>query len=200
MHGLDATVPSLIVHVGLYLSSVAAPFPFIRFPGWLGPRLYMVSACYQTVASSLMLLVAFSLEDGRDLPQPELWALLSAATGMTLVGAGLMATFVRREYRHTFYKVGKNLRGKHRITATQYCYQRFTTLPYAHEPTHLQHKSLKSLLTWAWLERTECSYGDGTNASRANVLNFATWAWPASDQVRGWLENWEQWERDPPEW
>ena len=65
-------------------------------------------ACYQTIVIPLMLLVAFSLEDGRDLPQP-VWTLLSAAIGTTLVGAGLMVTFVRREYRHTFYKVGKNL-------------------------------------------------------------------------------------------
>ena len=99
----------MIAHVAFYLASVAAPFPFLRFPGYLGPRLYMVSACYQTIASPLMLLVAFGLEDGRDLPQSEPWALLSAAIGTTLVGAGLMVTFMRREYRHTFYKVGKNL-------------------------------------------------------------------------------------------
>ena len=109
MHGLDATGPSLLMHVGIYIASVAAPFPFLRFPGYLGPRLYMASVCYQTIASPLMLLVAFGLKDGRNLPQSELWALLSAAIGTTLVGAGLMAAFVRREYRHTFYKVGNNL-------------------------------------------------------------------------------------------
>ena len=97
----------MIAHVAFYLASVAAPFPFLRFPGYLGPRLYMVSACYQTIASPLMLLVAFSLEDGRDLPQPELWALLSVATGTTLVGAGLMAAFVRGKYRPTFYRVSE---------------------------------------------------------------------------------------------
>ena len=47
------------------------------------------------------------MEDGRDLPQPELWAVLSAATATTLVGAGMMAAFMRENYRHTFYKVGE---------------------------------------------------------------------------------------------
>ena len=97
----------MFIHIGFYLASVAAPFPILRFPGYLGPRLYMLSACYQTIASPLMLLVAFSLEDGRNLPRPELWALLSAATGTKLFGAGLMAAFVRGKYRHTFYKVSE---------------------------------------------------------------------------------------------
>ena len=80
-----------------------------------------------------MLLVAFSLEDGRDLPQPEVWALLSTATGTALVGASLIAAFVRGKYRHTFYKVGK-LQGRHRVEAMQYRYRRFTTRPNAHDP------------------------------------------------------------------
>ena len=83
----------------------------------------MLNACYQAIASPLMLLVAFSLEDGRNLPRPELWALLSAATGTTLVGAGLMAAFVRRKYRHTFYKVSE-LSEKSFVLAIESRYQR----------------------------------------------------------------------------
>ena len=52
-----------------------------------------------------------------------------------------------------------------------------------------------------WFERTVCDFGDGVDASRAFVLDFATWAWPASDQVRAWLEaGWEKWEREQPTW
>ena len=52
-----------------------------------------------------------------------------------------------------------------------------------------------------WEERTVCVFGDGMDASRANVLNYATWSWPASDQVRAWLEaGWEKWEREQPSW
>ena len=57
------------------------------------------------------------------------------------------------------------------------------------------------LIKWMWFERTVCEYGDGTDASRASVLGFAAWSWPASDQVRAWLEaGWEKWEREQPSW
>ena len=52
-----------------------------------------------------------------------------------------------------------------------------------------------------WEERTNCHRGQGTDASRANVLSYAVWAWPAPDQVRDWLEaGWETWEREEPDW
>ena len=63
-----------------------------------------------------------------------------------------------------------------------------------------QHKSFKTLILWMWDERTRCRKGDGQDASRANVLDFATWVWPPSDQVRTWLEGWERWEREQPAW
>jgi len=105
MRGLDAAVPSALMHLMLYIVSIAAPFPLLRFPGYLGPSLYCASVCYQTIASPLMLLVAFSMEGGSGLPQAELWALLGVATVVLLVGATLMGCYMVPEYRKTFYQV-----------------------------------------------------------------------------------------------
>jgi len=70
-----------------------------------------------------------------------------------------------------------------------------------HYHTHTtQHKSFKTLIKWMWDERTCCTFGDGPDASRASVLDDATWAWPSNDQVRTWLENWGRWEREQPAW
>ena len=71
----------------------------------LGPSLYCASVCYQTIASPLMLLVAFSMEGGSGMPQTELWALLGVATVVLLVGASLVGCYMVPEYRKTFYQV-----------------------------------------------------------------------------------------------
>ena len=113
VHGLDAAVPSVLTHVGFYLGSVAAPFPFFRFPGYLGPSLYCASVCYQTIASPLMLLVAFRLDGGGRLPRTQLWALLGGATVAVLLGAGLMRYYMVPGYRETFYKVSGMILTQH---------------------------------------------------------------------------------------
>ena len=52
-----------------------------------------------------MLLVAFSINEHRGLPQAELWLLLAATTLGLLVGAGMMGYWMVPEYQKTFYKV-----------------------------------------------------------------------------------------------
>ena len=66
---------------------------------------------------------------------------------------------------------------------------------------YAQHKSFKTLVQWIWMERKQCTLGEGTDASRAGALEIATWAWPPSDQVRAWLEEgWAKWEKEEPDW
>ena len=60
--------------------------------------------------------------------------------------------------------------------------------------------SYKELVKWMWQERTICTLGEGTEASRAHVLNLATWAWPSDDLVLAFLEGWERWETELPAW
>lgn len=55
-------------------------------------------------------------------------------------------------------------------------------------------------LMWMWEKRTACSYGEGLDASRANALGFAAWTWPSNDEVRAFLEGWEEWEKEQPDW
>ena len=95
------------MHVIFYLSSLAAPFPLLRFPGYLGPALYCASMCYQLLVSPLMLFVALSLDGRGALPHTELRVLLLIAMSLALLGMGLMACYMVPEKRATFYKVNK---------------------------------------------------------------------------------------------
>ena len=99
MQGLDAALPSVLVHVIFYLSSLAAPFPLLRFPGYLGPTLYCASMCYQLLVSPLMLFVALSLDGRGALPHTVLWVLLLIAMSLALLGMGLMALYMVPEKR-----------------------------------------------------------------------------------------------------
>ena len=105
IQGLDAALPSVLVHMMIYLSSLAAPFPLLRFPNYLGPALYCASMCYQLLVSPLMLFVALSLDGRGTLPHTELWVLLLVAVSLALLGIGLMACYMVPEKRPTFYKV-----------------------------------------------------------------------------------------------
>lgn len=112
MWGLDGAFPSLLMHVIIYLGSVAAPFPFLRVAGFLGPALYSPAVCYQVLVSPVMLLVAFSMEGGVELPEAESWALLGVTTATILFGASLMWCFMVPKFRNTFYvKVNSKGRG-----------------------------------------------------------------------------------------
>ena len=50
-----------------------------------------------------------------------------------------------------------------------------------------------------WQERTFGNKGEGQDYSRADVLGYAVWAWPADEKVRSWLAvKWTSWEREQP--
>ena len=155
------------MHIMLYLGSLAAPFPVVRYPGFLGPAIYAGSVCYQMAVSPLMLTVALSLDSKGHLPHTMLWVLLLSAKALAMLGVGLMACFMVPEKRKTFYK----------------------------------HMSLKTYVDeHCWETRTQCNWGQGHDASRADALYFATWAWPPSHKVRTWLERWDRWEEEKPTW
>ena len=51
------------------------------------------------------------------------------------------------------------------------------------------------------MEREMCTFGEGSDGYRADVVDFAAWVWPPSDQVRAWLEEgWAKWEKEEPDW
>ena len=129
------------------------------------------------------------------MPQAELWGILGVATVVLLVGASLMGCYMVPQYRKTFYQVMRVPLGSVSFS------QVISTLPIRYPtPRLVQHKSFKAQIMWIWDERTCCVSGDGQDASRADALGFATWAWPPNERVRRWLENWERWEREKPAW
>ena len=50
-----------------------------------------------------------------------------------------------------------------------------------------------------WEQRTFGNKGEGQDYSRADVLGYAVWTWPADAKINAWLEEkWDGWERDQP--
>ena len=66
-----------------------------------------------------------------------------------------------------------------------------------------------SQLIWHSIEHLTATYvfvvvplhQSHVDGSKANVLSFAPWTWPANEKVRDWLEQgWARWEEEKPEW
>ena len=127
----------------IYLSSLAAPFPFIRAPGFLSPALYCASMCYQLLVSPLMLLVALSLDGRGTLPPTGLWALLLIAMSLALLGMGLMACYIVPEKRATFYKVRTK-----RVLSAQRAASSSSHPPFPHPPPPVPCSTSRSRPTW----------------------------------------------------
>jgi hypothetical protein len=65
-HGLDGFGFSLLIHLGCYISILAAPFPIVRFPTLLTPRIYAGSLIYMLTINFGMVFVSYRAFDGTD--------------------------------------------------------------------------------------------------------------------------------------
>ena len=103
LQGLDAALPSIVMHIIFYLSSLAAPFPFYVSPATWARDLRW-SACYQ-LAAALMLVVALFRLKGH------LHDAMGAAAerdGVALVGADGMLHGARKAedvYKHRSFRL-----------------------------------------------------------------------------------------------
>ena len=168
--GFEGVVPSIVVNTMILLSSLAAPCPLLRFPGMLGPSLFVVMIAYGLVVNPLMLFKGISLLDEKGLvglPVSMLWTVLVVATLVAVLGLALMFGFMKPKYRSTFYK---------HHTIRQYV------------------EELWEERTWS------SHYGPGKDCSRADIVeSVATWTWPLGNKVGLWMnENWAEWEEKPP--
>ena len=103
----ESTVFSLCVHVGWYLSTLAAPFTGGRAPFLLSPSVYGGSVVYTLACSNpLMLELAYKFSSDKQ-PKPE-WQTAAMALGATsalsVVGAICTLASTNERFRSTFYK------------------------------------------------------------------------------------------------
>mmetsp|Transcript_99194 Transcript_99194/g.283738 ORF Transcript_99194/g.283738 Transcript_99194/m.283738 type:complete len:525 (+) Transcript_99194:697-2271(+) len=170
--GADTFLGSLIIDIVLYVLSIGAPFFLLRFPGYLGPSIYLLWCLYQLAVNPIMIAVGLQL-DGRkeqvdiELSEGLLLLAVAVAAFMALVGFAVSIAFMNHGCRKTF----------------------------------LGRLSFRQYLAELWESRTWAPIGKGLDASRADLISFSRFYWPPNDKVKAWLEpNWDGWVAAPPQW
>ena len=171
--GTDGFGISLVVHVVYYAGMLAAPLPMGRHPSCAGPRAYSILVVYSLAINSVIMTVGFQIDrsdGGRN-------AIATSEPMMRLVlltatAVALCGAMVTWRYMNE-----------------------------DHRSTFYRHESLQQQMDWMWENRTTAPRGSGRDAARAHLLITASWRyWPPTDKVKAWLSQWEEWEREPPEW
>ena len=103
--GVDGAAPALFLHLIWYICLVAAPFPGIRAPSLITPRIYFIGQLYMLTINFVIVFVCFRVFNGIDfLEETHAWLMLSTATLLCLVSGGVSFYYVPNSHRHTFYR------------------------------------------------------------------------------------------------
>ena len=171
--GSDGVVMSLVTHFCDYASMLAAPMPLTRHPAWLGLRAWSIGVAYSLAINPVIMLVGFRI-DRSDGGRSAIGATASVM-GLVLFAATAVA-----------------------VCGAMIAWR---CMDASHRPTFYRHESCRQQTDWMWENRTTAPRGSGRDAARAHVLVSASWRyWPPADKVKAWLSQWDEWEREPPEW
>ena len=171
--GLDTLVPSILCQILLYLSMLAAPFPFLRAPNHVGPTLWLGWVAYGLLVNPIMVIVGFHSGQGSEVltPEAEAWLALGISSCVSLMGALLMAAFMNKSHRRTFYSPRSFVR---------------------HVNDLWENRTL--------LHFSDGSFATGHDASRGNIIKMSVKFWVSTEKLRTWLASWDEWEAEQPRW
>jgi len=105
LHGLDGVGFSLLFHFGYYLGLLAAPFPLIRLPANLTPRVYAGSIVYMLVINFGMVFFSYRVHDGTDfLSEGQAFLGLATLTIICVISGRIAYHYMPDSHRGTFHK------------------------------------------------------------------------------------------------
>ena len=172
--GADGAGFSLLAHLVMYIALLACPFPLIRNPVFLTPRVYSFGLLYQLLSNFVFVGIAYhSFEGCEILRETTAWAILFLSSVVCVVSGAV-----------AFYYVPKNLRGAFygHLTFKEYV-ATFWWNEQRHSTDH-KHREL-----------------DEQEGIRACLpLAFSIYYLPVEKCKEFYKENWENWEREQPEW
>ncbi|GMH51759.1 hypothetical protein TL16_g01082 [Triparma laevis f. inornata] len=103
--GLDGRGFSLFAHFAWYICLLSAPFPVVRIPTFLTPRIYAGGLLYMLSVNFMILVFSYQVFDASAyLSQSEAWTGLSTITFLCLVSGGITLYYVPGSHKATFYK------------------------------------------------------------------------------------------------
>ena len=85
----------------MYLGTLGVPLPFARFPGWLGPSIYVPWMLYALLSNPAAVLFGYK-SSAIAFSQGELLYALAGATALAVVGVALMAANMNASHRKSF--------------------------------------------------------------------------------------------------
>jgi len=134
--------------------------------------LYSSSILYNLAINPVMVYTGFYIGSDHIISAApnHIWMGVAVASGVALMGMVMMGCTMNATHRHTFYK----------------------------------HKSMAHLIdeTWDTREkvRIKTTIHEGSDPSRARLLSVHPSYWVSVDKLRPWLNNWDTWEAEKPEW
>ena len=175
--GADGAGFSLLIHLGCYLCLLAAPFPILRLPAIVTPRIYSGGLLYMLVSNFVMVATAYRVfgegETTIQVSESEVWLGILNATLICAVSGGIFFYYVPASHRPTFYK-------------------------------HITFK--EHLSTYHWNEKTHYVDASGHNVDSNEVVrammatDYSMVYLPKEKLIDFFEENWADWSADPPEW
>ena len=172
--GADGVRFSLLVHFGLYIALLSAPFPLLRNPTFLTSRLYSAGLLYMILANFIQVGIAYRYFGGNEtVDEATAWGILVGATAVC-TGSGLAAyRYVPKSHRRTFYE--------------HLTFRRHVETFWWNEARHdVDHKG------------RELDTQEGIRACLP--LAFSNHYLPMERCKAFYGENWARWEEEQPEW
>jgi len=104
-NGADGAVISLLGHLCWYLSLLSAPFPLIRTPTFLTPRIYAFGLLYSITGNFAIIAISYHVFGATEyLGEPNAWEGLSLVTALCLASGAISYLYVPESHKTTFYQ------------------------------------------------------------------------------------------------
>ncbi|GMH70076.1 hypothetical protein TL16_g05316 [Triparma laevis f. inornata] len=172
--GLDGRGFSLFIHFCLYICLLSAPFPLVRCPNLLTPRIYAGGLMYMLSVNFMILVFSYQVFDASAyLSQSEAWTGLSTITFLCLVSGGITLYYVPGSHKATFYK---SLTWKEHVTTYWWNDCRYS-MDHHHRITTDQQCIRAMIPIWVSKHYT-----------------------PDDKIVAFYKDHWKDWCADPPDW
>jgi len=171
--GADGAVFSLLGHLCWYLSLLSAPFPILRNPTLLTPRIYAIGLLYNIASNFAIIAISYHVFGATEfLDESYAWQGFSLITAVCLVSGAISFYYVPESHKTTFYQ---QLTIKEHV-ATFKWNQSFAT-DHKHREVDTQEAVRALLGTW-------CS------------LHYL----PKEKLIELYKNRWTHWCANPPQW
>ena len=172
--GADGIIFSLITHFFIYISMMTVPFPALRNPTFLTYRVYCGVIIYSIISNYVFVLVPYSFfwETSYIIHEYTAFGMLITTTVLSVLSASVAYYYIPKALKNSTYK-----------------YNTFSDY----------------LSSYHWNESTICLYKnieyETQDAIRATIpIRYSFYYIPVFKLIRFYADNWDKWEKDPPEW